>query len=94
VTNNKDQQDLHQVQDQKNQLNNFARFTGIGFQMLAIIGLGVFIGIKLDEHYPNQYQIFTIICSLTSIGLALYSVIKQVNKFSSQNNKKNDQGNI
>jgi len=56
--------------------------------MLAIIGLGVFVGIKLDEHYPNPYQIFTIICALASIGLALYSVIKQVTKFSNQNNKK------
>ena len=48
--------------------------------MLATIGLGVFAGIKLDEHYPNQYQLFSIICSLASIGIALYSVIKQVTK--------------
>ena len=76
---NKNQQDQrHQVQ--KDRLNNYARFTGIGFQMLATIGLGVFAGIKLDEHYPNQYQLFSIICSLASIGIALYSVIKQVTK--------------
>jgi F0F1-type ATP synthase assembly protein I len=76
---NKNQQDRHH-QVQKDRLNNYARFTGIGFQMLATIGLGVFAGIKLDEHYPNQYQLFSIICSLASIGIALYSVIKQVTK--------------
>jgi len=48
--------------------------------MLATIGLGVFAGIKLDEYYPNQYQLFTIICSLASIGIAIYSVVRQVNK--------------
>jgi len=56
--------------------------------MLAIIAIGVWGGIKLDENYPNEYQIFTIICSLASIGVALYTVIKQVTKFS---NKKQDQ---
>ena len=58
--------------------------------MLAIIAIGVWGGIKLDEKYPNDYQIFTIICSLASIGVALYTVIKQVTKFSNQKNNKND----
>ena len=80
----KDQKD----QNQKDRLNNYARFTGMGFQMLVTIGLGVFIGVKLDENYPNKYSTFTIICSLAFIGIALYSVIKQVTKFSNQKNDK------
>ena len=80
----KDQKD----QNQKDRLNNYARFTGIGFQMLVTIGLGVFAGVKLDENYPNQYSTFTIICSLASIGIALYSVIKQVSKSSNQEQSK------
>ena len=78
---------------QGNQLNTYARFTGIGFQMLVTIGLGAFAGVKLDERYPNQYSIFTIIFSLTSIGIALFSVIKQVTKFSNQKNQSNDKRN-
>jgi len=54
--------------------------------MLATIGLGVFIGVKLDEHYPNDNQLYTIIFSLLFIGIALYAVIKQVSKFSNQQN--------
>jgi hypothetical protein len=53
--------------------------------MIAIIGLGVYGGMKLDERYPNKHQTFTIICSLASIGVALYHVIKQVTKVSNQN---------
>jgi len=87
-TNNKDQE-----QKTKERLNTFVQFSGIGFQMLVTIGLGVFAGVKLDEYYPNQYSAFTIILSLAAIAISLYSVIKQVTKFSNQNNKSNDQGN-
>jgi hypothetical protein len=54
----------------------------MGFQMLVTIGLGVYAGIKLDERYPNKYQVFSIICSMVAIGLSVFSVIKQVNKSS------------
>ena len=79
-----------QVQKRKERLNSYARFSGVGFQMLAIIAIGVWGGIKLDETYPNDYQTFTIICSLASIAVALYTVIKQVTKISNQKNKTND----
>ncbi|MEM7380382.1 MAG: AtpZ/AtpI family protein [Bacteroidota bacterium] len=64
----------------KNPLNSYARFSGIAFQMIAIIGLGTYAGVKLDEAYPNQYSAYTVICSLASVGLAMYFVIKQVSK--------------
>jgi hypothetical protein len=50
--------------------------------MIAIIGLGTYGGVKLDEIYPNNYSIFTIICSLASVGAAMYYVIRQVNDIS------------
>lgn len=80
----------NQIQKKKERLNNYARFSGVGFQMLATIGVGVLGGIKLDNIYPNNYQVFTVICSLISIGVALYLVIKQVPKFSNQKNNTND----
>jgi len=80
----------NQIQKKKKRLNNYARFSGVGFQMLATIGVGVWGGIKLDNNYPNNYQVFTVICSLISIGVALYLVIKQVTKFSNQKNNTND----
>ena len=80
----------NQIQKKKERLNNYARFSGVGFQMLATIGVGVWGGIKLDNIHPNNYQVFTVICSLISIGVALYLVIKQVTKFSNQKNNTND----
>ena len=66
----------------KKQLHKYARFSGIAFQMIVIIILGALGGRKLDEVYPNQYQLFTIICSLLAVAISMYYVVKQVNKIS------------
>ena len=77
-----------QKQNKDSRINSYARFSGIAFQMTAIIGIGSFGGVKLDEYYPNKYSVFTIICSLISIGIALYYVIKQVTSFSNKEDHK------
>lgn len=77
-----------QKQNKDSRINSYARFSGIAFQMTAIIGFGSFGGVKLDEYYPNKYSVFTIICSLISIGIALYYVIKQVTGFSNKEDHK------
>ena len=73
-------------QKPKERLNAYARFSGMGFQMIAIIGLGVYAGIKLDENYPNKHNLFTLICSLVAIGMALYFVINKVSNISKKDN--------
>lgn len=55
--------------------------------MIAIILLGTYGGLKLDEAYPNEYSIFTVICSLLSVVIAMYFVIKQVNKYTRDQNR-------
>jgi hypothetical protein len=62
----------------KKQLNKYAQFSGIVFQMIAIIGLGSFAGIKLDEWYPNPNNLYTIILSLASVLISIYFVIRQI----------------
>lgn len=59
---------------------SFAQYSGIAFQMLATIGLGVWAGMKIDEWQHNRTPIWTIILSLTAIGASLYLFIKQLTK--------------
>jgi F0F1-type ATP synthase assembly protein I len=66
----------------KKQLNKYAQYSGIAFQMAATIFIGVFIGSNLDKKYPNKRNIYTLICSLVFTFAALYSVIKQVSNIS------------
>lgn len=55
--------------------NKWIKYTGIGFQMLATIGLGAFGGMALDKKL-NTSVIFTVTLSLLGVAIAMYLVIK------------------
>jgi F0F1-type ATP synthase assembly protein I len=61
----------------KSLLNNYARYSGLAFQMLAIILIGVWAGIKLDEWLEMQIPVFTIVLSVLFVFLAIYSAIRE-----------------
>jgi len=65
---------------QKKNLNKFARFSGMAFQMLITILVGVYIGQYLDKKYPNENSLFTLVFSLVFIGISLYAIIRQAIK--------------
>lgn len=60
-------------------INTFAKYSGIAFEMLGIIILGVFGGIKIDK-IADTKPLFTIILSLGAIFAALYLIIKKASK--------------
>jgi hypothetical protein len=70
---------------QEKPLNKFARFSGIGFQMIAIIAFGTFVGVKLDEKYPNEKNLFTLSFSLGSVIISILYVIRQIISASKDN---------
>ena len=69
-----------QKKQPKKLLHKYARFSGIAFQMIVIIVLGAFGGRKLDEAYPNENRLFTIIFTLLAVAVSMFYVIKQVIK--------------
>lgn len=64
--------------DGNKSLKNWAVFSGIAIQMGVTIGIGAFIGVKLDENYPNKHSAFTIIFSLLGVFISMYALIKQL----------------
>ncbi|GAB3296971.1 AtpZ/AtpI family protein [Hymenobacter humi] len=58
----------------------FAKYSGIAFQMLAIIGLNTWLGTWLDDHYQTANPWFTIALMLLGLLLALYQVIRSLTK--------------
>jgi F0F1-type ATP synthase assembly protein I len=46
--------------------------------MLAIILLGVFGGYKLDKWLDMSFPIFTLLLSIISVVVAIYSVVKDL----------------
>lgn len=56
--------------------NDYARYTGIAFQMAVIIFLTTWGGIKLDQLAGFSNPVFTIILSLLGVFAAIYTAIK------------------
>ncbi|MGC1632759.1 MAG: AtpZ/AtpI family protein [Gelidibacter sp.] len=69
---------MQQPPKKENSLNNYAKYSAIAFQMFAIIGIGSFIGVKIDEYYGNENKLWTIILSLCSTILAVVFVIRRI----------------
>lgn len=64
--------------DSKKRYPTFVQYSGIGFQMLGTIGLGVWAGMKLDTWQGNKTPVWTITLSLTAIFASLYLFIRQL----------------
>ena len=69
---------------EKRQWSAGASYSGMAFQMGVIIAGGTYGGIKLDE-WLSLSPLFTIVCALASIALAMYVMI---NKLTRINQKK------
>jgi len=71
---------MKHLKKKKKLLDNYARYSSIAFQMLAIILLGVFGGIKADQWLHMRVPVFTVILSILSVILAIYYVTKDLLK--------------
>lgn len=65
--------------DPKKALNAYARYSGMAFQMIAIILAGTFGGWKLDEWFGSR-PVFTILLLLLSVFLSIYFFIRDLLK--------------
>jgi len=70
-------------------LDSYARYTSIAFQMLAIMLIGVFGGIKLDEWLELKFPVFTVILTILSVILAIYYTVKDFIKTDGDKRKDN-----
>ena len=62
--------------DPRKNLNDYARYSGIAFQMIGIILLTTFGGIKLDKITGWKTPVFTIVLSLLGVFAGIYIAIK------------------
>jgi hypothetical protein len=58
--------------------SSLAKFTGIAFQMIAVIGIFAFIGYKIDTGANHQVKWATAALSLVGVFISLYIVIKSI----------------
>ncbi len=57
-------------------IKSYARYTGIAIQMVVIIVVMTFAGVKLDSRRASDTPVFTLILSLLGVFAAIYVAIK------------------
>ena len=62
------------------QASNVAKYSGIAFTMLAIIGGSAWLGTWLDGHYHNKTPYYTVALMLLGLFASLYHVIRSLTK--------------
>ena len=66
---------------QKNKkARRFLQLTSIPFEMFIIIFGGFKLGMWLDEKYPNENQLYTMIVTLLAVFLAMAYIVRKVKK--------------
>jgi len=71
---------LQKKKNQKNQgnkgIDDFARYSGIAFQMIGIILITTWGGTRLDKLTGWHTPVFTIVLSLLGVFAAIYTAVK------------------
>lgn len=62
------------------QTNSYLRFSGIGFQMAAVIGVGAYAGWWIDKQLHWGFPLFTLLLSLGGVAAAIYFLIKETGR--------------
>jgi ATP synthase protein I len=61
---------------QRSGASDYIRYTGMGFQMLAVIGLFTWAGTWLDEKWSLEKPLFTALLAMIGVIIGIYSALK------------------
>ena len=62
--------------ESKKEINNYLKYSGLGFQIAGIVAVGFFIGYELDKWLHTGKPYFTAFVSIAFVFLALYVGLK------------------
>lgn len=64
--------------NRRSALSDYGRYSGLAFQMIAIILAGVYGGIKLDKLVRWEFPVFTFLLTILAVILSIYYAIKDL----------------
>jgi len=64
-------------QKPKKQIDNFIRYSSMAFEMIAIMGIGVWLGVKIDQWFDLSFPAFTLGLMILSFVGAIYHAIRK-----------------
>ena len=64
----------------KTPYNLLLRYAGLAFQMIAAIGVSLWLGYLLDQWLGMRFPLFMIIFSLLALTLLLWQIVKDTSR--------------
>jgi F0F1-type ATP synthase assembly protein I len=62
------------------QENNFLKYSSLGIQLVATIGLAAYMGLKLDQYLNLKFPVFLLSFVLLSFAGMMYQLYRTLNK--------------
>jgi len=73
----KDERDVPaQKQDSSKRIRGYAQYSGLAYQMIGLLAVTIYLGLKADAHFGNETQIITALSSLFVLVTFLYKVTR------------------
>jgi len=69
--------DQNKFQKPKKKLDDFIRYSGLAFEMIVIMGIGVLSGVKIDSWLGLSFPAFTLGLMILSVIGAIYHAIRK-----------------
>lgn len=66
--------------NKKEPINNLIKYSGLGIQMLVSIGVGAWLGLKLDQYLGLKFPLFLITFVFVIFGGLMYQLYRSLNK--------------
>jgi F0F1-type ATP synthase assembly protein I len=60
--------------------NSFLKYSGLGLQMLVTIGVGAWLGHKLDQYLQLKFPVFLLTFVFLLFGGVMYQLYRMLNK--------------
>jgi hypothetical protein len=60
--------------------NNFLKYSNLGLQLLLVIGVSSWVGLKIDQHLGLKFPVFLLTLMLLSFGGMLYKLYRSLNE--------------
>lgn len=61
----------------KKKIDDFIRYSSLAFEMITIMGIGAFAGVKIDQWLDLSFPAFTLILMILSVAGAIYHAIRK-----------------
>jgi hypothetical protein len=69
--------DPNKFQKPKKKVDDFIRYSSLAFEMVVIMGIGVFAGVKIDSWLGFKFPVFTFVLMILSVIGAIYHAIRK-----------------